>query len=187
MTSRYLPVMHLPLRRRRSDGLLADSIAVVWMHRSVAVTVKNNGRDRPIPGNCPVVGAATLSHGDKCRGKVDGGAAGQAGMYADCRVQIRIPCSHDGGSGPSGRQSTNVDASRIDRIVAHDLASDARDKRRFTPAPLLVVRTKPVPTFRLVRLAALCGIYHEAGLLFRRSSSSSRRRNRPATECGREA
>jgi hypothetical protein len=34
-----------------------------------------------------VIGPATLSHGDKCGGKVNGGSAGEAGMYTDCRVQ----------------------------------------------------------------------------------------------------
>src|SRR5205809_7457966 len=85
-------------------------------------------------------------------------------MYTDCRVQIVIRCSHDSGSGPSGRQPGNVDTLWINRIVAHDLASDARDKRRFTSAPLLVGRAKPVPAFRLVCLAALCRIDHKASL-----------------------
>jgi hypothetical protein len=71
-------------------------------------------------------------------------------MYADCRVQIVVRCSHDSGSGGSGRQPTNVDALWIDRIVAHDLAGNARDKRRFTSAPLLVGSAKPIPAFRLV-------------------------------------
>src|SRR5438552_69748 len=46
MPSRYPPAMHLLWRVRRSDSLLQNSIAVVWMHRNVAVAVKNNGRDR---------------------------------------------------------------------------------------------------------------------------------------------
>ena len=46
-------------------------------------------------------------------------------MYADCRVQIVVRCSHDGSSGRSGRQSANVDPLWINRIVAHDLPSDA--------------------------------------------------------------
>jgi hypothetical protein len=46
MPSRYPPVMHMLLRGRRSDRLLKNLIAVVWMHRSVAIAVKNNGRDR---------------------------------------------------------------------------------------------------------------------------------------------
>src|SRR6202051_1344266 len=45
MPSSYLPAMHLLLRARRSDRLLENLIAVVWMHRHVAVAVKNNGRE----------------------------------------------------------------------------------------------------------------------------------------------
>src|SRR3977135_3021097 len=87
-------------------------------------------------------------------------------MYTDCRVQIVVRCPQDSSSGRSGRQSTNVDALWINRIVAHDLASDAGDKRRFTSAPLLVGCAKPVPAFRLIGLAALCRIDHKAGLFF---------------------
>src|SRR6266853_1519573 len=76
-------------------------------------------------------------------------------MYTDCRVQIVVRCSHDSRSGRSGRQPSNVNALWINRIVAHDLVSDARDKRRFTSATLLVGCAKPVPAFRLVCLAAL--------------------------------
>src|SRR6476660_9898847 len=111
MPSRYPPAMHLLLRARRSHRLLENLIAVVWMHRNVAIAVKNNGRDRrPVTWNYPVIGPATLSHGDKRRGKVNGGPTGEARMYADCRVQIVVRCSHDRSSGRSGRQSTNVDA-----------------------------------------------------------------------------
>jgi hypothetical protein len=39
------PAMHLLLRARCSHRLLKNMIAVVWMHRDVAITVKNNGRD----------------------------------------------------------------------------------------------------------------------------------------------
>jgi hypothetical protein len=48
-------------------------------------------------------------------------------MYADCSVQIVVRCSHDSSRGRSGRQSTNVNALWIDRIVAHDLAGDTRN------------------------------------------------------------
>jgi len=137
------------------------------MHSSVAIAVKNNGWDRwLVTWNYPVIGPGTLSHGDKCGGKVNGGPAGEAGMYTDCRVQIRVRCAHDSSGGRSGRQSRNIDAVWINRIVAHDFASDARDKRRFTFAPPLVGCAKPVPAFRLVCLAALCRIDHEASLFF---------------------
>ena len=46
MSSSYLPAMHLLLCARRSDRLLKNLIAVVWMHHNVPIAVKNNGRDR---------------------------------------------------------------------------------------------------------------------------------------------
>src|SRR6202043_1941187 len=120
MSSRYPPAMQVLLRARRSHRLFKNLIAVVWMHRYVAIAVKNNGRDRwPVTWDYPVIGPAALSHGDKRRGKVSGGPTGEAGMYTDCRVQIVVRCSHDSSSGRSGRQPTNVDALWINRIVAH--------------------------------------------------------------------
>src|SRR3954467_15198893 len=44
--ARSPPAMHLRLRARRSLQLREKLIAVVWMHRAVAITVKNDGRDR---------------------------------------------------------------------------------------------------------------------------------------------
>ena len=46
MPSRYQPVMHLLLRARRSHRLIKNMIAVVGMHRNVAIAMKNNGRDK---------------------------------------------------------------------------------------------------------------------------------------------
>ena len=86
-------------------------------------------------------------------------------MYTDCRVQIVVCCSHDSRGGRSGRQPANVDALSINQIIIHDLAGDARDKRGFTSASLLVGCAKPVPAFRLVCLAGLSRIGHEAILL----------------------
>jgi hypothetical protein len=49
MPSGYPPAIHLPLRARRSHRLLKNMIAVAWMHRNVAIAMKNNGRDsRPV-------------------------------------------------------------------------------------------------------------------------------------------
>src|SRR3979411_3554287 len=91
MPSRYPPAMHLLLRARRSHRQLKNLIAVVWMHRSVAIAVKNNGRDR-WPVTYPVIGPATLSHGDKRRGKVSGGPTGQDTSAPQLRVQILRRC-----------------------------------------------------------------------------------------------
>src|SRR5437879_13099470 len=42
MPSRDPPAMHLLLHGRRSRRLLKNMIAVVWMHRGVAIAVKYN-------------------------------------------------------------------------------------------------------------------------------------------------
>ena len=106
-----------------------------------------------------------LSHCDKRRGKIRGHATCEARMYTDCRVEIVVCCPHDRGGGRSGRQPTNIDALSINQIVIHDLARNARDKRGFTSAALLVGCAKPVPAFRLVCLPGLSRIDHEAILL----------------------
>src|SRR5450631_4046725 len=46
MPSGYPPAMHLLLDAHRFYGVLKNLIAVVWMHRNVAIAVKNDGRDR---------------------------------------------------------------------------------------------------------------------------------------------
>src|SRR5260370_42240516 len=95
------------------------------MHSSVAIAVKNNGWHRwLVPWNYPVIGPATLSHGDKCGGEVNGGPAGEAGMYTGCRVQIRVSWSHD--SCRFTRQSPYLDAVWVERIGAHDFVWDGR-------------------------------------------------------------
>ena len=49
MSSRCLSAMHFLLRARRPYGLLKNMIAVAWMHRIVAIAVKNDSRDsRPV-------------------------------------------------------------------------------------------------------------------------------------------
>ena len=157
---------HLRCRTRRFGGLLENPVAVVGMHRGVAITMENDGRHgRAGLPNC--FGPVPLPHRDERGRKVAGGTAGQAGMYADRCVQVGIRRAHDGGSGPAGRQARDVDALRIDRMVPHDLAGDAGDQRGFAPAAALVARAKPVPALRLVGSARLFGIDHEAVLLFR--------------------
>src|SRR5215208_5456591 len=77
MPAGYLSPMDFLLRARRSRKLFKNMIAVAWMHRNVAVAMKDNSRDsRPVlkiigPGRSD---QTTLPHGDKRRGKVTGGA-----------------------------------------------------------------------------------------------------------------
>ena len=88
-------------------------------------------------------------------------------MDPDGRVQIGVGRCHDGGGRPARRQTGDVDPLRVDRIVPHDLASDARDQRRLPAVPLLLARAKPVPAFRLVGSTWLLRIDHEAMSFFR--------------------
>src|ERR1044072_5249993 len=88
-------------------------------------------------------------------------------MNTDGRGQIAIRSAHDGGGGSTGRQTRDVYALRIDRMVAHDLAGNAGDHRRLALTAALVARAKPVPALRMVGSARLLRIDHEAILLFR--------------------
>jgi len=48
-SSGYPPAMHLLLRARVSRRLLKKMVAVAWVHRDVAIAMKNNSRDsRPV-------------------------------------------------------------------------------------------------------------------------------------------
>jgi hypothetical protein len=49
MPAGYPPAMHILLRARRSHRPLKNLIAVAWMHRNVAIAMKDNSRDaRPV-------------------------------------------------------------------------------------------------------------------------------------------
>ena len=134
-------------------GLLDNSVAVVRMHGGVAIAMENDGRHgRSAIRNC--LGPPPCRMAANAEGRSLRGAARQARMDPDGRVQIGVRRPHDGRGGPAGRQARDVDALRIDRIVPHDLPGDAGDQRRFAPVPLLVARAKPVPAFRLVGSAA---------------------------------
>jgi light-regulated signal transduction histidine kinase (bacteriophytochrome) len=67
---------HLRCWTRRFGGLLENSLAVVRVHRGVAVTVENDGRyGRSTIRNR--FGPASLPHGDERGGKIAGGPAGE--------------------------------------------------------------------------------------------------------------
>src|SRR5690349_402074 len=136
------------------------------MHRGVAITMENYGRHGSLALRNRLA-AAALPHGGERRRKISRGPARKACMNPDGSVDVAIRRAHDGGGGSAGRQARDVDALRIDRMVAHDLARDAGDHRRLAPAPALVALTKPVPALRLVGSSRLLGIGHEAILLLR--------------------
>src|SRR3984957_12450422 len=148
----YPTAKYLRRRTLRFGGLLDNSVAILWVHRGVAIAVENDGRHLSLPG-CFVT--ASLAHGDERGRKIAGGAAGEARMNADGGVQIGACRSHDGGTRPAGRQTAGINALRIDRIVPHDLPGDAGDKRGFALASLLVADAKPVPALRLIGSAGL--------------------------------
>src|ERR1700733_13486852 len=162
----YPTAKYLRRRTLRFGGLLDNSVAILWVHRGVAIAVENDGRHlrSGLPGWFVT---ASLAHGDERGGKIAGGAAGEARMNADGGVQIGVRRSHDGGTRPAGRQTAGIDALRIDRIVPHDLPGDAGDKRGFALASLLVIHAEPVPAFRLIGCARLLRVDNEAVLLFR--------------------
>ena len=85
-------------------------IAVARMHCVVSIAVKNDGRDsQPVPQDRRSLARpgrsreVTLPHGGERRWEVIGGAAGESGMYADRRIQIRVGCPHHRGRGRAGR------------------------------------------------------------------------------------
>src|SRR6476659_6520244 len=63
---------HLRGRTSRFGGLLKNSVAVVGMHRGVAIAMENDGRHGK-SGICSCLGSATLPHGGERRGEVAGG------------------------------------------------------------------------------------------------------------------
>ncbi len=72
-------------------------------------------------------------------------------MHADCGVEIGIRVAHDRRRRAPGREPGDIDAPWINRVVAHDLTSDARDQRRLAAVTLLVPLAEPVPAFLHVR------------------------------------
>ena len=59
-------------------------------------------------------------------------------MDADGRIEVRVSRTHDRRGGATGREPGDIDASWLDREVAHDLTRDAGDQRGLAAIPLLV-------------------------------------------------
>ena len=175
-----LPLLHgrrrLQVRCRGAPGLGDDLVAVARMDRRVPVAVEHDRRHDPPPprGRSPAgrgprgaggSGSRPAPHGGESGGQVAGRADGEAGMHADGGVQVGVGRPHDGGGRPAGREPGDVDARRVDRVVGHDLAGDARDQRRLALVALLVAGAEPVPALRRVGGAGLRGVDDEAGVL----------------------
>jgi hypothetical protein len=89
-------------------------------------------------------------------------------VHPDRGVEVGVGGAHDHGRGAPRREARDVDPPRIDRVVAHDLARDARDQRRLPLAPVLVALAEPVPALLHVRRSGLPGIDHQAGVFLGR-------------------
>ena len=79
-------------------------------------------------------------------------------MHPDGCIEIGIGCRHDRGRCTARRKPCDIDARRIDGVVAHDLAGDTRDQSGLPAITLLVTGAKPIPALldvggrRLVRI-----------------------------------
>ena len=86
-------------------------------------------------------------------------------MHADRSVEVGIGRCHDRGSCPTGREPGDIDPLRVDRILRHDLAGDARDQGGFAAVALLVLRLEPVPALGDVGRGGLGRIGNQAAML----------------------
>src|SRR3954453_5233638 len=145
-----LPAVHGWAEIRPCLRLSDDLIAINRAHGRVAIAVEYDRGDRtPRPvaryASCP-----TLPHGGKRGGKVLGRTAGQARMHPDRGIQIRVGGTHDGCGRPTRREPGDIHALRINSVVVHDLARDARDDRGLTLIALLIARLEPVPALAVI-------------------------------------
>ena len=170
----HLAVLHgcLQTRGRGRHRLRDDLIAVARVHRRVLIAMEHDRRNvRRYPSALEALpdrraGLRALPHGGEGRRHVARGAAGEAGMHADRGVEIGVGRAHDGRRRAAGREPGDIDAPRVDRVVAHDLAGDAGDQRGLARVALLVARAEPVPALRRVRGRRLRRIDDETGVLF---------------------
>src|SRR5690349_3729347 len=89
-----------PARGRLSKNLLA----VAWVHRGVAIPVKNDCRSRePRPRLYRAAGGGLAEpHSVESRRHIMGGTACQPGVHSDGSVEIGIRGSHDRGRSAAG-------------------------------------------------------------------------------------
>src|SRR5664279_3683986 len=123
MSSGCLPAMHFLLRARRPYGLLKNMIAVAWIHRIVAISVKNDSRDsRPV--TYLVIGPVGIERGN----------AGMGTFYRSKHELVFVFKNGDAAHtntfelGQHGRYRTNVweyagantfRAGRLDELAMH--------------------------------------------------------------------
>ena len=86
-------------------------------------------------------------------------------MHADRGVEIGIGRCHDRGGRPTGGEPGDIDPLRVDRVLGHDLAGDARDQRGLAAVALLVLRLEPVPALGDVGRGRLGRVGDQAAML----------------------
>ncbi len=105
------------------------------------------------------------SHSGEGGANVVRGAVGDPRVHPDRRVQVWVGRGHDGGHGATGGKPGDVDASRIDEEIAHNLAGDASDDCRLARIGLLVRRGEPVPIATVISRPRLLWVGNEEGVL----------------------
>src|SRR5579871_1188036 len=120
----HLAVKDLLCRNSRSCRLPDDLVAVIRVHRGIAIAMEDDRRRGSFAIGC-YSEPTSLSHRDESGGKIAGSAAGETRVYTNCSIQIEVCRSHHGCSSAAGRQTPNIDALWIDRIVPHNLACNA--------------------------------------------------------------
>ena len=141
------------LRRRRglqtggsgTAGLGDDLVAIARIDGRVLVAMEHDRRHGPpLPPARPPEGwsgdRASALHGGERGGQILRSARGETGMHANRGIEIGIGRCHNGGRGPSSGEPGNIDPLRVDRVLAHDPAGDARDQRGLAAVTLLVLR-----------------------------------------------
>lgn len=150
-------------------GACDDLRAIARMYRGVPVAVEDDRRQRArsmLRTAHACAQWAVAAHRGICRRQVARRAARETRMHAYRRVEIRISLSHDCRSRTARRQSRDIDATRIDPVVFHDLARDAGDERRLTLIALLIAPLEPVPTLRGIGHYGLLWIDDKTCVLF---------------------
>ena len=87
-------------------------------------------------------------------------------MDTDGGIEVGIRCPHDGGLGAARRQPGDINAGRVDWVVAHDLARNPGDEGWLARVAPLVAGAEPVPAFGRVggRWLARIGDHEPLGL-----------------------
>src|SRR4029453_16787087 len=109
-------------------------------------------------------GGGAVVHRGKGRDRVVAAAVGKAGVHTDGGVEVGIGRGHHRGHGSAGGEAGDVDAYRVDGVVAGDLTGDAGEEGRLPPVPALVGRPEPVPEPHVVRRGGLFGVGDEKGV-----------------------